>query len=288
MKKAKWKEILKNLLFILIGSALYATGVSLFLDPNQLAPGGVTGISVIVNTLVPIGTGTWYLLINIPILIFGTWRFGFRFILKTALCIALISVLTNYLSRFPVVTEDLLLAALIGGSLMAIGIGLSMKAGATTGGADILVKALRQRFPYLKTGFIYLCFDMIVVAVSALVFRNINIALYALLTVIISGRVLDQVLYGSDEARQIFIITDCGEAIGKSLLNDLGTGCTYLKAKGAWTGEEKTVVMAIVQKRVTPEVENIVKEKDPNAFMIVNSSNEIYGEGYKNLFADKL
>lgn len=278
----------KDLLFIAIGSLIYAAGISNFLDPNQLAPGGITGIAVILNRLVHIETGTLYLLLNVPIVVLGIWKFGLRFMTKTAFAILLVSAFTNLLAPFRALTTDLLMAGAVGGILIAVGIGLIFKAGATTGGTDIIIKLLRTKFRHLKTGFLFLCTDVIIVSISGLVFQDLNLIFYALATVIISGKALDYVLYGGDEARMIYIMSDLSHAIGSRLMQELDVGVTYLSGKGGWKETEKQVLLTVVPKRLGPQVEEIVKAEDPAAFMIVTSASEIYGEGYKDLFAEAI
>ena len=285
MKKNILNE-LKNLILIAVASLIYAVGISLFLDPNQLAPGGVTGIAVILNRLVNVETGTLYFLLNVPIVILGIWKFGFRFIAKTAYAIVMVSALTNLLAPVGALTDDLLIAGAVGGVLTALGIGLIFKAGATTGGTDIIIKILRLKYRHLKTGFLFLCSDIIIVTISAIVFRNVEVAFYALLTVIISGKALDYVLYGGDEAKMLFIMTREPEAIGKRLMEELEVGVTYLHGQGGWTKEEREVVFSAVPNRLGAVVQDIVKQEDPTAFMIVTSANEIYGEGYKDFFEE--
>lgn len=287
MKKRGLRTI-KHLILIAAASVIYAAGVSLFLDPNNLAPGGVTGVSVILNRLSGIETGTLYFLLNVPIVLLGIWKFGWRFIMKTAYAIFMTSAFTNLLSGYDALTDDPLLAALAGGVLMACGVGMIFKTGATTGGMDIIIKIIRQKYRHLKTGFLFQCTDIIIVGISGLVFRDLNIALYALLAVLICGRTLDYVLYGNDEARMIYIITGRPEAIGRKLLQDVEVGVTYFQGKGGWTGEEKQVIFCIVRKQLSPQVEEITKQEDPSAFMIITSASEIYGEGYKDFFADRL
>lgn len=287
MKKRGLRTI-KHLILIVAASVIYAAGVSLFLDPNNLAPGGVTGVSVILNRLSGIETGTLYFLLNVPIVLLGIWKFGWRFIMKTAYAIFMTSAFTNLLSGYDALTDDPLLASLAGGVLMACGVGMIFKTGATTGGMDIIIKIIRQKYRHLKTGFLFQCTDIIIVGISGLIFRDLNIALYALLAVLICGRTLDYVLYGNDEARMIYIITGRPEAIGQKLLQDVEVGVTYFQGKGGWTGEEKQVIFCIVRKQLSPQVEEITKQEDPAAFMIITSASEIYGEGYKDFFADRL
>lgn len=287
-EKKTLKGHLCDYFVITIAAFIYAVSVSLFLDPNSLAPGGVTGISIILNRITGLETGTWVLLINIPIIVLGAWKFGARFILSTLYCIALISVFINMLTPFGAVTEDPLLAALVGSSLMALAIGWVFKAGSTTGGTDIIVKVLRLRFPHLKTGSLFLLTDAAIVTASAFVFQNIDRALYAGMVVFITSFLLDIVLYGRDGAKLIYIISDCAEKIAGRLLEELDLGVTYVKGSGAYSGKEKQVIMCVVKKPLAPKAEEVVKQEDPLAFMIVTSATEIYGEGYKSYFSEKL
>ena len=287
MKKRKDSFIL-NYLQITVGAVFYAVGVSLFLDPNSLAPGGVTGVSMILNRITHIETGTWILLINIPILLIGLWKFGFQFLISTIYSTAMLSVFTNMLSRFGPVTHDKILACVVGGTVMAIGIGLIFRAKSTTGGTDIIVKLLRLKFPHMKTGGLFLSIDAVIVACSAFVFKDIEIALYAGICIFLMSQVLDFMLYGKDEAKLIYIISDHHEKIASRLLEEVDVGVTFVEGSGGYSGKDKRVIMCAVKKPMAPKTEEVVREEDPQAFMIVTSATEIYGEGYKSYFGDRL
>ncbi len=288
MDKKTWLRTIRDLAVITAASLIYAAGISLFLDPNNLAPGGMTGIAVILNRLSGIETGTLYFLLNVPVVLIGTWVFGWRFIVKTAYAVVMSSFFTNLLSGYSALTDDPLLAALAGGVMIACGIGMVFRTGATTGGMDIIIKIIRKKYKYLKTGFLFMCADMAIVAVSGFIFKDLNIALYALMAVLISGRTLDYILYGGDEARMIYIITEFPDEVGRKLLKDLEVGITCLHGRGGWTKKEKEIIFCVVRKQLSPRVEEIVKDTDPSAFMIITSANEIYGEGYKDFFAETL
>ncbi len=285
-KSAKRRVV--DYLVITVASFLYAVAVSLFLDPNSLAPGGVTGISIILNRITGLETGTWMLLINIPILAIGTWKFGWRFILSTMYCTALTSLFTNRLTQWGPVTEDPLLAALAGGALIAVSLGLVFRAGATTGGTDIVIKLLKLRFPHLKTGSLFLITDALIVAASAFVFRNLDVALYAGLVVLVNSLLLDLVLYGRDGAKMFFIISDRPERIAGRLLEELDVGATFISGNGAYSGKEKKVIMCVIKKQLSPKAEEVVRQEDPGAFLIITSATEIFGEGYKSIFSEKI
>lgn len=287
-KKRRLVKAVFNYMLITLGAFLYAIGVSFFLDPNSLAPGGVSGLAIILNRFVPVETGTLILIINIPIMMLGIWKFGIRFTISTIYCTVMSSVFINLLAPVGALSEDLLLSALVGGSLMAIGLGLVFKAGATTGGTDIIVKVLRIKYPHLKTGNLFLLIDASIVTLSAFAFKDLDKALYAGITVIVASLVMDLVLYGRDEAKLIYVISDKSETITKRLLEELDVGVTYVHGEGAFSGKEKKVIMCVVKKAMAPRVEEVVKEEDPIAFMIISSATEIFGEGYKNFFSEKM
>lgn len=279
---------MKKYVIITLAAFVYAVGVSLFTDPNNMAPGGVTGISIILSRVLPVSTGTLIMLINIPILIFAVWKFGIAFAVSTIYAIALISSFTNMLSVYGAATDDILLAALVGGTLTAVSIGAMFRAGATTGGTDIIVKALRLRFPHLKTGKIFFLADAFVVTLSGIVFRDLNAALYAAISTICTSVVMDVVLYGRDEAKLLYIISSRAEEIAGRLLADLDIGVTYIKGQGAYSGDNKRVIMCVMKKHVSPRAEEIVKQEDPNSFMIITSATEVFGEGYKSYFSERV
>lgn len=286
-KKSK-TEFLKKYIIITAASFIYAAGVSLFIDPNNMAPGGVTGIAIVLNRIIPVSTGTLIMLLNIPILLFAVWKFGWRFTVSTIYATAAISLFTNILSVFQAATYDRLLAAIAGGILQAVSIGMIFRVGATTGGMDIIVRALRLRLPHLKTGNLFFITDAIVVTLSGIVFRDIDAALYAAIAVSCSSFTLDVVLYGRDEAKLLYIISNKYEEITARILEELDIGTTLINGKGAYSGDDKQVIMCAMKKTVYPRAEEIVKEEDPNSFMIITSASEIFGEGYKSYFSERI
>lgn len=286
--KLKSHEILYKWFVIVFGSVLYAVGTSLFLDPNKLAPGGVLGLAVILKSLTSIEVGTWYFILNVPIIILGFVKFGPRFIGSTIGCIVLNSLFTNLLSSFDAVTTDPLLASLAGSILVGAGVGLVFKAGTTTGGTDIIVKAIRVRYKHIKTGMLFLMSDLIIVTISGFVFKDFNIVMYALIAVAVMGKVIDLVLYGGDEAKLFYIISDKADNISARILKEIDIGVTFLEGRGAFSNKEKKVIMCVARKHQGPIIEEIVKQEDKDAFTIITSANEIYGEGYKNIMSEKL
>jgi len=273
---------------IVLGTVLYAVAIGLFLDPNQLAPGGVTGIAIIVNRLLALPTGVLIVCMNIPLLILGAWKFGLRLLLTTIFTIGASSVMIDLLAPYGPVTDDRLLAAVAGGALLALGMGLVFKAGATTGGMDIAVRLIKLRFKHIKTGRLFLLTDSVVVLASAIVFGDVDLGLYAALAVIVSSTVFDMVLYGADGAKLVYIITGQEDAITRRLLDELEIGVTHLQGSGAYTDTDKRVILCAMRKQLLPQVQDIATVEDPLAFLIVTSATEIFGEGFKDIRGERL
>ena len=288
LERKKAFKMVWDYVIITVFSLTYAAGISLFLDPNNLAPGGVSGISIMLSRITPIPTGTWILVINVPILVLGLWKFGVKFLISTIYCTIVSSAFVNMFSTFAPLTTDKLLAAAAGGTIMAISMGMILKAGATTGGVDIIVKVLRLKYRHLKPGNLYLIMDAVVVALSGIMFRNLETALYAAVAIFVSSVVMDTVLYGKDGAKMIYIISDHPKQITERLLADLDIGVTALQGEGAYSGKEKKVLMCVMRKPLAPKAQQIVKEEDSEAFMIVSDATEIFGEGYKSYFSERL
>ena len=285
-----WYSI-KDYLIIIFGLLLYALGWVGFLIPNEITTGGVTGISALIyyGTGIPISVS--YFVINVLLLLAAIKVLGLQFCIRTIFSVI---VCSSFLSILPLFIKDALvdeqpfMSAIIGGILCGSGIGLVFVSNGSTGGTDIIIKLLRLKFPYLKTGALFFLTDVVIVIASAFVFRNVDKALYAGIVVIITSVVLDVVLYGRDEAKLIYIISDHAEKIAGRLLEELDIGVTYVQGSGAYSGKEKSVIMCAMKKNISPKAEEIVKEEDPLAFMIVTSATEIFGEGYKSYFSEKL
>ncbi|MBQ7378269.1 MAG: YitT family protein [Clostridia bacterium] len=297
-KKEKLIPFLKNFALLTVGAFIYAFGIAVFLDPNHLAPGGVSGLSIIINSLVKfgdfqLGTGVWIFMINIPLMIIGLIVFKFKFLAGTIYVTALSSAIIEIIDRgfsawIPDMSEHLVIAALAGGALAALGIGLVFRGGGSTGGFDIVVKLLRRKFRHMKTGVLYMFLDSSIIILSAIAFRDVLVAMYAVITVFTNSTVLDLVLYGKDNAKMVYIISDCPERVSERLINEVETGVTMLHGEGAYTKKNKKVLMCVLHDHQYPMVRDVVKQEDKHAFLIVTKATEIYGEGYKNPYAEEL
>jgi uncharacterized membrane-anchored protein YitT (DUF2179 family) len=279
---------IKKYVLITVGAFIYSAAISLFLDPNNLAPGGVSGVAILISRFINIKTGTINMILNVPIILLGLWKFGWRFICSTFYALLMITVFINRLAVYGAVTGDLLIASVIGGVFVGLSVAMIMKAGATTGGSDIIVKVLRTKWRHIKTNVLFLGFDCAVILASWLVFKDMTVSFYAGISVVVSSKVIDYVLYGPDEAKLIFIITDEQERLKDKILAELDTTATIIPAIGAYTNTQKEMLMIVTRKQMAPQIEEIVKREDRRAFMIVSSASEIYGEGYKDITRDLL
>ena len=266
---------------ITIGCAIYSLGFNAFFMPNNLAMGGFTGIAQIINRLVPfMPIGTTALLMNVPLLIMGTRKEGLKLLMGTLFATTVSNLLIDGLAAlvtFP--SMDPLLATLYGGVMVGLSMGILMRVSATTGGTELEAKLLKYKFHQISIGKICMTIDIIVIIVYALTFRNFNPALYGIVAMYISGLVMDMVVYGSGNAKLAYIISDHSTAIAKKLL-DMDLGLTLLDGRGAYTGNEKKVVLCAFKRNHIVPVKAAVTAIDPDAFIIVCEAHEVLGEGF--------
>ena len=287
------RSFLKSFLLATVGASLFAVAVVFFYDPSKIAPGGLTGFAVIISHLFPrVATGTVVFLMNIPLLILAWMRFGKKFVFLTIYATVLASLVMNALEPLaaPIVplSDDLIIPALCGAAIDALGIGLVYRSGGCTGGTDIIIKFLRQKYRHIRTGSMALAVNIVVVAASFLAFRDFEVAVYSAIAIMVGSTLLDKVLYGGDSAKLIFIISDKHAEITERLLNEMDLGVTLLSGEGAYLKKPKKVILCAAKKHTFPKIRDIVKEGDPSAFMIISSATEIFGEGYKSQFHDEL
>lgn len=304
-KKPDKKAVIKFLLdycVITFGCVIYSLGVSLFLDASKLASGGVTGIAIIISHLIReisggfvLDTGIIILILNIPLFILGLLFVGKKFIISTIYSTVLSSLLMwawniAFAQYLPDLNSNILISTLAGGTLFGIGLGLIFRMGSSTGGTDIVVKMLRKKFRYIKMGVISMSIDIVIVLVSGIVFRDFELMCYTILSIVIFTCLFDWVLYGGNTAKLVYVITaaDNAEAICKKILKELDIGATLIDGEGAYTGNQRRIIMCAAKNFLYPKLRDIVREVDPHAFTIVSSAKEIYGEGYKDHFEDEL
>ncbi|NLZ46532.1 MAG: YitT family protein [Clostridiales bacterium] len=277
-----------NYLLLIFGSIIYGLSVGMFLEPKNIAPGGVTGVSIMVNSFSNISVGTLVLLINIPLLILAFFKLGKGFFLKTLITIIMVSFWIDFFSRFNNVTNEYILSSLAGGALLAVGIGLIFHGGGTTGGSDIIVKMLRNKYPHIKTGTLFIIIDGVIASASGIVFGDIEIAMYALIALFVCSSVLDIVLYGADEAKLVFIFSSNSKEILDKIITTLDAGASFVSGQGGYTKKETKIIICALKKQRLPKLNDLVKETDDKAFMVVSSASEIFGVGFKGYHKKQL
>ena len=293
-KKAKILKVVSDFALLTLGAFIYACAVALFLTPAGTLNGGASGLAIIMNYLIPsVGTGIWIFVVNIPLLALAVWKLGAVFSIKTVISVALTSVFTELLTPVPKMLPmfegmDILPAAILGGICAGVGIGFAFKAGSCQGGSDIVVKVLRLKFKALKSGSLFLIIDGIVVCLGGIVFNNINALVFAVIVVFIQSKLTDLILYGQDGAKMVYIITDKQAQISERITKELHSGVTYLSGKGAYTGNDKQILMCAMRKQLLPQAKDIVKEEDKGAFMISTSASQVWGVGYTSFDAKEL
>lgn len=283
----------KKWIGLTLGAVVYSAAIALFIDELGLAPGGVGGIAILLKRVVPyLDTGAWILILNIPLLIVGLIVFGRMFLVSTVYTTVLSSILVDVIERVarPILplTSNILLGAMAGGALMALGIGIVFRSGGTTGGMDILVKLLRKKFRHMRTATLFLLVDVLVVLLTIPVMGNVESALYSAVSLVVTNILLDKVLYGGDGGTLFYIVTNRHEVIAKRIMEEVDLGVTYLQGEGAYTGNPKQVLFCVARRQLSPKIRDIVKTEDPAAFLIVTPASEVLGEGFKPHTAEEL
>lgn len=264
-----------------VGSLIFSLGFSFFLQPNDMSPGGISGLSLVVVELLGFGSvGTLSILINLPLFILGGLKIGKRFFCGSLLGMLLSSVLIDAFSLLNVAPVEPLLGVLYGGVLCGLGLGVVFVNGTSTGGSDILVRLLKLKYRNVPIGQISMSFDAIVVVLTGLVFRDVTKALYTGVTVYICGKVIDAVVYRFDYSNVALIISREYEAIAVAIGEKLDRGATFLHGEGSYSHAQTKVVLAAVKKQQIAELKELVVELDPNAFIIVQEAHQVLGDGF--------
>jgi uncharacterized membrane-anchored protein YitT (DUF2179 family) len=267
---------------ILLGSIFMALSVNIFLNPNDVVPGGFTALAMFANRLWGWPIGLTLLALNFPFLIIGMRVLGLQFGPKTIAAAATSALLIDLLEPYlPVVKGEPLLYTLYGGLLYGFGMALVFRANATTGGTEIPAKLL-EHFRGIRMSQSLLAMDLVILLLAAIYF-GLAPALYALIAAWVMARVIDAVESGFESGNTAFIVTKYPELVRDSIMIDLGRGVTVLQATGGYTGEHRTLLFTAINGRQTPELRDIVRSADPDAFVVISPSHEVLGEGFRPL-----
>ena len=273
---------IRNLLLIAAGCAIFALGFDLFLEPNHMNAGGISGIGQLLAHLTGLGSvAFWSVIINVPLFLMSIKGVGKHFFIGSLIGMLLMNLFIELFTLLPVPETEPLLAALYGGLLCGVGCGLIFISGASSGGVDILARLLRPTFPNMPIGKLILAMDIITVSLTGLVFGDVNKALYSAVTLYVCSIALDGVVYGLDYSTVALIISDRHDDISQAIMDRLERGVTILDGHGYYSGQNKQVILSAIKKRQVAELKALVTDIDPSAFIILQESHQVLGEGFK-------
>lgn len=279
----KKRQVVFDSLFVLLGAAAYSAAVNVFAVPNEIVQGGFTGLATMLNHLVPeMPVGFSIFLFNIPLFVVSKFRLGNRFVVKTLFVTAFFTFAIDALaSVLPPYRGDTLLASLFCGVLSGLGLGLVLLSGATTGGTELVATLIRQKRPFVSIGRTMLVFDLIVVALSWAVFGKLESVMYAAVTLFVSSRTVDLVLYGAGHNKLIFIITSKRKETTEKILSSVRRGVTAIDVTGGFSNGKKTLLLCAARANEAAKINRIIKETDPSAFTIITEAGDVFGEGFR-------
>lgn len=284
LKKAALREQVMAWLQIVIGCVIGAAAYPTFLDPGKIAPGGLTGVAMILKHLWGWDIGITSLILNIPLFIIGYRAMGKVFAFRSLVATILFSFLIDLMPLKEIPVEPIL-GTLYGGILLGIGLGFILRGGATTGGTDMCARMVHKYLPFMSVGMFLFLIDCVVV-VAAWIFIGSSEALYALICIFVSGKAVDMVMLGLSSNKACFVITDQWERVSCRLLEEMERGVTQLSARGAYTGTERPVVLCVLPPQEVSRLKEIVRQEDEKAFMFITEAHEALGEGFSSLMGD--
>lgn len=280
-QRFKQHEQLQAYTLITLGCIVGGAAYPLFLVPNNIAPGGLTGIATILNYLFGLPVGITSMALNLPLFMIGYKAMGRTFVIRSFVATILFSVAID-LIKLPPLTDDVLLGSVYGAILLGVGLGLIMRGGATTGGSDMIARMVHNRFPFITVGTFLFIVDCMVILAAAFT-MSARAALYALICIFVSAKAVDLVLAGMGSAKACFIISNNYEKIARRIMEELERGATILSGIGAYSGEKRGVLISVVSRAEVVPVKRIVREEDEKAFVFIADTHETLGEGFSNL-----
>lgn len=285
----KYRLTVKDFLKTAVGAMLFGIGFNLFLMPNGLNAGGISGLAMILVRLCGFGSvGMITAAINLPLFFLAASKIGRKFLIGSLLGMLFSSVAIDAFSVLPHPNTEPLLGALYGGTLCGLGLGLVFSCGASTGGSDIIVRLIKKKKPDLAIGAISTCFDFAIAVLTGIVFRDANRTLYSGVAIFITGRIIDAVVYRFDYSRVALIISRDYEIIAKEISESLSRGVTYLNGAGYYNRTNTKVILTAVKRQQLAELKSLVAGIDPNAFVIVQEAHQVLGDGFTRYSKDTL
>ena len=285
--KIKFNGALRTLIKIaavLFGSFLYAAAIQYFLMPNAIPMGGISGIAMIINRFTDWPVGIMIIAMNVPLFLISAKKLGVQFMVASLFGMIASSVMIDVLAARPhVLTTDPFLTCIYGGILLGIGLGIVYRAGATTGGSDIIAKLMRKKYAHINLGTFILIIDILIIGTYAIVFDKWESALYALIAMFLGSKLIDIVLYGASASKMCYIISDHSEEVKSFILEKLDKGVTILDGYGGYSGDKKKVLLCVIHPRQIVEIRAAVKNIAPDAFIIITDAKEVFGQGFSDV-----
>lgn len=278
-KRLSKANLIKRVLFIFLGAALVSIGLEIFLVPNHIIDGGIVGISIILSHLTGLQLGIFLFLLNLPFLFLGYKQIGKTFTLSTLFGVIVMSLGTSFLHHVPQLTVDPLLAAVFGGIILGIGVGMVIRFGGSLDGTEIVAIVFNKKLPF-SVGETVMFFNFFILGSAGFVF-GWDRAMYSLIAYFIAFKMIDVTIQGLDESRSVWIISDKHREIGDALLARLGRGVTYLNGEGAYTGDDKKVIFCVITRLEEAKLKSIIEDVDETAFLAVGSINDVKGGNFK-------
>lgn len=280
-EKIKIPRTIMEIIGTIIGAFVMAIGVALFLLPNQLSSGGVSGIATITYYLFNIPMGTMIIIINIPLFLFCIYKIGKKFFFKSLIGTAALSVFIDILDKLQPLTQDRFLACVYGGIIIGLGTAIILKVNSSTGGSDLISQVARKYNPTIRSSNVIVILDIIIVTLNMIVFKEIEIGLYSAIAIYLMGKIIDIVFEGIHFTKLILIISDKNEIIAKEIEEKVQRGITGLYGKGMYTGKEKLVLICAASRGDISRIKLIARKIDPKSFIIITNSREVVGLGFK-------
>lgn len=288
-KKSKAWPLILDAVTIIAGSMIYAVSINAFTAPNNIAPGGLTGIATMLNYMFGTPIGLVIILLNIPIMLWAVYEIGYKLVTKTLIAVLVSSVCIDLFALFiPAYKGDNILVSVFAGVLQGLGLSLVFLRGATTGGTDMIARLINHRYRHLPMGKLMMVVDGIIVVISAFVFKSIESAMYACIVIFLCASLIDSILYGADSGngKTFFIISSKAHKIGGRIITELERGVTYIPTKGGYSEQPGDMLLCAVRRFEVFRMNTIIREEDKDAFVIVGDAREISGEGFRAEKAD--
>lgn len=278
------KKEIKSYTLIILGALIHAVAFNMFLGPNQIPMGGLSGLAQIINFLLPVlSVGTLNLMMNIPLLLIGGKLLGRRVLISSVVAVATSSLAIDTIAAIHTFTPlDPFLSSIFGGAMMGLGLGVISAQGATLGGTSMLARLIKIRYPWFSTGSLVLISDVVVLVLAVIAFGKLEAALYGTIALLLLEKVMDKVLYGMDPAKVAYIVSEHAQEIAKVLIGEQERGVTILRGEGAYTGNEKKILMVAFRQKDIVQIKRTVHGMDEKAFMIVLDAHNVLGGGFED------